>query len=89
MPWKVNGQRWHLSDKGFPLGKKLQWDRASLPRLLDLVREVEPSVEVGWDSPRRHHAPGAGDHPSLGPVADQGQLWAWIAASWARRANST
>jgi excinuclease ABC subunit A len=50
MPWKVNGQRWHLSEKGFPPGRKLQWERSLLPRLLDLVREVEPGLEVGWDS---------------------------------------
>jgi excinuclease ABC subunit A len=50
MPWKVNGQRWHLSDKGFPVGKKVQWDRAILPRLLDLVRELEPELQIQWDS---------------------------------------
>src|SRR5262249_35488141 len=50
MPWKVNGQRWHLSEKGFPAGKKLQWERVLLPRLLDLVREVEPRGEVQWDA---------------------------------------
>jgi excinuclease ABC subunit A len=49
MPWKLNGQRWHTSDKGFPPGRRVQWDRALLPRLLDLVREVEPGVEVRWD----------------------------------------
>jgi excinuclease ABC subunit A len=50
MPWKVNGQRWHLGEKGFPPGKKVAWDRALLPRLLDLVREVEPGLEVRWDA---------------------------------------
>ncbi len=50
MPWKVNGQRWHLSDKGFPVGKKVQWDRSILPRLLDLVRELEPELQIQWDS---------------------------------------
>ncbi|HEV3204676.1 MAG TPA: excinuclease ABC subunit UvrA [Gemmataceae bacterium] len=50
MPWKVNGERWHLSDKGFPVGRKIQWDRALLPRLLALVREVEPNLEIRWDS---------------------------------------
>jgi excinuclease ABC subunit A len=50
MPWKVNGQRWHLSDKGFPPGRRLQWDRALLPRLLDLVRELEPGVEINWST---------------------------------------
>jgi excinuclease ABC subunit A len=48
MPWKINGERWHLGEKGFPAGKRVEWDRALLPRLLDLVREVEPGVEVIW-----------------------------------------
>ncbi len=48
MPWKVNGERWHLGDKGFPPGRKLQWDRSLLPALLQLVRAVEPKVEVDW-----------------------------------------
>ncbi len=50
MPWKVNGERWHLSEKGFPTGRKVYWDRTLLPRLLELVREVEPQVEVKWDT---------------------------------------
>jgi len=25
MPWKVNGEKWHLGEKGFPPGRKLQW----------------------------------------------------------------
>jgi excinuclease ABC subunit A len=49
MPWRVNGERWHLGDKGFPPGRKVHWDRALLPRLLELVREVEPRAEVRWD----------------------------------------
>src|SRR5262249_19055325 len=50
MPWKVDGQRWHLSDKGFPPGRRVQWDRPLLPRLLDLVRELEPGVEINWST---------------------------------------
>jgi excinuclease ABC subunit A len=49
MPWKIHGERWHLSDKGFPPGKKVRWDRSLLTRLLQLVREVEPEVQVRWD----------------------------------------
>src|SRR6516225_3019557 len=41
---------WHISDKGFPIGQKVRWDRALLPRLLELVREVEPNVVVEWDA---------------------------------------
>jgi excinuclease ABC subunit A len=50
MPWKVNGERWHLGDKGFPPGRKVAWDRALLSRLLALVREIEPKVEIAWDT---------------------------------------
>jgi excinuclease ABC subunit A len=50
MPWKVNGQRWHLGDKGFPVGRPVRWSRAVLQRLLDLVKEVEPQVEIDWDT---------------------------------------
>ncbi len=50
MPWKVAGERWHLGDKGFPAGKKVRWDRAVLARLLQVVREIEPGVEVRWDA---------------------------------------
>ena len=45
MPWKLNGERWHLSEKGFRVGRKLRWDRSILPRLLAIVREVENLVE--------------------------------------------
>ncbi len=50
MPWKVNGERWHLSEKGFPPGRKIQWDRGLLPRLLEVVRQVEPAIEIVWDA---------------------------------------
>jgi excinuclease ABC subunit A len=48
MPWRLNGERWHLGDKGFPVGKRVQWDRILLPRLLALVREIEPGLEIVW-----------------------------------------
>jgi excinuclease ABC subunit A len=50
MPWKINGERWHLGEKGFPPGKKVRWERELLTRLLQLVREIEPAVEVRWDA---------------------------------------
>jgi excinuclease ABC subunit A len=49
MPWKVNGERWHFGDKGFAPGKKVLWERSLLKRLLDVVRAVEPNLEVAWD----------------------------------------
>src|SRR6202022_3747506 len=50
MPWKLNGQRWHLGDKGFPPGRKVNWERSLLTRLLEVVHEVEPGLEVHWDA---------------------------------------
>jgi excinuclease ABC subunit A len=50
MPWKVNGERWHLGEKGFPPGRKVLWDRGLLPRVLDLVRELEPDVKICWEN---------------------------------------
>jgi excinuclease ABC subunit A len=49
MPWKLQGEKWHLGDKGFPPGRKVRWDRSVLVRLLAMVREVEPDVKVVWD----------------------------------------
>ncbi|HZZ78940.1 MAG TPA: hypothetical protein VFE62_10505, partial [Gemmataceae bacterium] len=37
-------------EKGFPPGRKLQWDRAILPRVIDLLRKVEPKIEITWDN---------------------------------------
>ncbi|HEV3449527.1 MAG TPA: excinuclease ABC subunit UvrA [Gemmataceae bacterium] len=48
MPWKLNGERWHLGEKGFPAGKKVKWDRVLLQQLLDVVRAVEPRLQIDW-----------------------------------------
>ena len=50
MPWKLHGEKWHLSEKGFPPGRKMYWDRAILPRLLTLVNSLEPDLEIKWDT---------------------------------------
>jgi excinuclease ABC subunit A len=50
MPWKLNGERWHLGEKGFPIGKKMRWDRAIFLRLLAVVREVTPDLVIQWDA---------------------------------------
>jgi excinuclease ABC subunit A len=50
MPWKVNGEKWHLGEKGFPPGRKMYWDRAILPRVLEVFRKVEPGLEIAWDN---------------------------------------
>ena len=50
MPWKLNGERWHMGDKGFPIGKRVLWDHSLLTRLLGIVREIEPKIEISWNS---------------------------------------
>ena len=50
MPWKLNGERWHLGEKGFPPGYKVKWERAILPRLLEVVKESVTDVTVQWDN---------------------------------------
>jgi excinuclease ABC subunit A len=50
MPWKVNGERWHLGDKGFAPGKKVLWDRGLLERLLEIAKAVEPALVIAWDA---------------------------------------
>jgi excinuclease ABC subunit A len=49
MPWKTNGEAWHLGPKGFPPGKAAKWDRGVLPAILAAVRQAVPDVEVKWD----------------------------------------
>jgi excinuclease ABC subunit A len=49
MPWKVNGQRWHLGDKGFPPGQKVRWDRRLLPRLLEIIQSTSQDIAIKWD----------------------------------------
>jgi excinuclease ABC subunit A len=68
MPWKVNGEKWHLGEKGFPPGRKIQWDRAILPRVLDVLRKVEPKLEIAWDNR---------GHIRIG-VAEVSAAWAYL-----------
>ena len=49
MPWKKDGEKWHLGEKGFPPGKGAKWDRTILPKLVKLLREIDPTLEFKWD----------------------------------------
>jgi excinuclease ABC subunit A len=50
MPWKVNGEKWHLGDKGFPPGRKMYWDRSILPTFMAIVKDAIPGLEIQWDA---------------------------------------
>jgi excinuclease ABC subunit A len=50
MPWKVLGQKWHLSKKGFPPGKKTAWKPEVLEELLELLSETVPGGQFLWNN---------------------------------------
>jgi excinuclease ABC subunit A len=50
MPWKVNGEKWHLGDKGFPPGRRMYWDRSILPSFLSIAKQAVPGLEIQWDA---------------------------------------
>ena len=49
MPWKRDGEAWHLGDKGFLPSKPPKWDKAVLTAFLALIRKVEPKLKITWD----------------------------------------
>ena len=49
MPWKVLGQKWHLSRKGFPPGKKPAWKPEVLEELLEMLSDTVPDGQFLWN----------------------------------------
>jgi excinuclease ABC subunit A len=50
MPWKVLGQKWHLSRKGFPPGKPPQWDTDVLEELVEILASLAPDGQFLWNN---------------------------------------
>jgi excinuclease ABC subunit A len=50
MPWKVLGQKWHLSKKGFPPGKKTSWKPEVLEELLEMLSDAVPNGQFLWNN---------------------------------------
>jgi len=42
MPWRVMGQKWHFSRKGFPPGRPPSWPIEMLEELCEMLREAAP-----------------------------------------------
>jgi excinuclease ABC subunit A len=53
MPWKVLGRKWHLSRKGFPPGKKIDWPQETLEELLELLESVANGLAPNAESGKR------------------------------------
>jgi excinuclease ABC subunit A len=55
MPWKVLGRKWHFSRKGFPPGKRVQWETAVLEDLCELLAQTAPKGQFLWNSQQLVH----------------------------------
>lgn len=63
MPWKKLGKRWHLSPRGFPVGKKPSWDSKLLDRIFKMLENVADG-EYQWTNQKIVHLhPRNGDSP--------------------------
>jgi excinuclease ABC subunit A len=49
-PWKQLGRKWHFARKGFPVGKKVQWDVEVLEELIEMLTEVAPRGQLLWNN---------------------------------------
>jgi excinuclease ABC subunit A len=61
-PWKQLGRTWHFARRGFPIGKKVQWEADVLEDLCELLAEIAPEGQFLWNNkqvapvyvPRQH-----------------------------------
>ncbi|MFQ5733115.1 MAG: excinuclease ABC subunit UvrA, partial [Planctomycetaceae bacterium] len=78
MPWKVLGRKWHIMRKGFPSGRRVKWEAATLDALFDALKAACPDAEFDWGSKSLVHVrrrdPGS-PKKSLGSEAP---IWATV-----------
>ncbi|HEY2147299.1 MAG TPA: ATP-binding cassette domain-containing protein, partial [Pirellulales bacterium] len=55
MPWKVLGRKWHLARKGFPPGKRIEWDAEVLEELCELLSAAAPEGQFLWNNRQLVH----------------------------------
>jgi excinuclease ABC subunit A len=55
MPWKVLGQKWHFARKGFPPGKRVEWEPEVLEELCEMLSEVAPEGQFLWNNQQLVH----------------------------------
>ena len=49
-PWKVLGRKWHLSRKGFPSRKRIEWSPDVLEELVGLIEQSCPDAQFDWEN---------------------------------------
>ncbi|MCA9217142.1 MAG: ATP-binding cassette domain-containing protein, partial [Planctomycetales bacterium] len=55
MPWKKLGQKWHLSQKGFPLGRRVQWEHKILEELFEILQDTATDGQFLWNNQQLVH----------------------------------
>ena len=50
MPWTIDGKAWHLGAKGFKPGRKVKWDTAVVPAVLECIEAASPDAVFDWKS---------------------------------------
>jgi excinuclease ABC subunit A len=50
MPWKVMGEKWHLSRKGFPLGRPPRWPGELIEEVVELLKDVAADAQFLWNN---------------------------------------
>jgi excinuclease ABC subunit A len=59
-PWKVLGQKWHLLRKGFPPGRKVEWEPEVLEELIDRLGQIATGGQFLWSNQQLVHLIPAG-----------------------------
>ncbi|MBX3444762.1 MAG: ATP-binding cassette domain-containing protein [Planctomyces sp.] len=52
-PWKVLGQKWHLSRKGFPSNKRVGWDAELILVLAEHMARLADDLIIDWSGQSR------------------------------------
>jgi excinuclease ABC subunit A len=55
VPWRVLGQKWHFSRRGFPPGKTVEWPPELLEELCEMLADVAPSAQFLWNNQQLVH----------------------------------
>jgi excinuclease ABC subunit A len=55
MPWKVLGRKWHFSRRGFPPGRRVDWDAEVLEDVCELLHETAGEGQFLWNNQQVVH----------------------------------
>ncbi len=49
-PWKQLGRKWHFARRGFPAGKRVEWEGEVLEELIELLAAAAPHGQFLWNN---------------------------------------